>query len=104
MSFSGEESFFVSRTPDMEFLPSGGAEQFIAGPGSPNGTDYYKAFQAAGYNVIYNKTQLLEAGNDRKTLGIFSSKCCVSMCPKYCLFMPFQLAICECSEIHEIVS
>lgn len=52
---------------------SGGAEQFIAGRGSPNGTDYYKAFQAKGYKVVYNKQQLLSAGNNDKTLGIFSS-------------------------------
>jgi alkaline phosphatase len=53
---------------------SGGAEQFIAGAGSPNGTDYFKAFQAAGYDIVYNKTELLAAGDDKKTLGIFSSK------------------------------
>lgn len=52
---------------------SGGAEQFIAGPGSPNGTDYYKAFAEQGYKVVYNKTDLLAAGNREKTLGIFSS-------------------------------
>ncbi|KAF8149998.1 alkaline-phosphatase-like protein [Crassisporium funariophilum] len=55
--------------PDVLF--GGGAEQFIAGKGSPNGTDYYKAFQAKGYNVVYNNTQLQAAGNKDKTLGIF---------------------------------
>ncbi len=29
-----------------------------AGSGSPNGTDYFKAFQSAGYQVIYNNTEL----------------------------------------------
>jgi alkaline phosphatase len=52
----------------------GGAEQFIAGPGSPNGTDFYKAFQDKGYNVVYNNTGLQAVGNDKKTLGIFSSE------------------------------
>ncbi|KAF9477918.1 alkaline phosphatase-like protein [Pholiota conissans] len=56
--------------PDVIF--GGGAEQFIAGPGSPGGVDYYKAFQAQGYNVVNSKTQLLAAGNKAKTLGIFS--------------------------------
>lgn len=52
---------------------SGGAENFIAGPASFNGTDMYKAFQAKGFNVVHSKTELLAAGNDKKTLGIFSS-------------------------------
>ena len=51
---------------------SGGAEQFIPGSGSPNGTDYYKAFQAKGYKVVYNNTELKATGNKDKTLGIFS--------------------------------
>lgn len=53
---------------------SGGAEQFIAGPGSFNGTDFYKAFQDKGYNVVYNNTGLQAVGNDKKTLGIFSGE------------------------------
>ncbi|KAF8071924.1 alkaline-phosphatase-like protein [Lyophyllum atratum] len=56
--------------PDVVF--GGGAENFIAGKSSPNGTDYYKAFQAKGYDVVYNNTQLQEVGNDKKLLGIFS--------------------------------
>lgn len=56
--------------PDVIF--GGGAEQFIAGKGSPNGTDFYKAFQAQGYNVIHNNTELQAAGTKDKTLGIFS--------------------------------
>lgn len=57
--------------PDVVF--GGGAEQFIAGPGSPNGTDFYKAFQDKGYNVVYNNTGLQAVGNDKKALGIFST-------------------------------
>ncbi|KAJ7590445.1 alkaline-phosphatase-like protein [Mycena floridula] len=56
--------------PDVIF--GGGAEQFIAGPGSPNGTDFYKAFQAEGYNVVHDNTALASTSNKKKTLGIFS--------------------------------
>ncbi|THV07362.1 alkaline phosphatase [Dendrothele bispora CBS 962.96] len=56
--------------PDVIF--GGGAEQFIAGPGSPNGSDFYEAFQAKGYNVVYNNTELQATDNNTKTLGIFS--------------------------------
>jgi alkaline phosphatase len=55
--------------PDVIF--GGGAEQFIAGKGSPNGTDYYKAFADKGYTVVNTATQLKAAGNKAKTLGIF---------------------------------
>ncbi|KJA26321.1 hypothetical protein HYPSUDRAFT_133133 [Hypholoma sublateritium FD-334 SS-4] len=58
--------------PDVLF--GGGAEQFIAGSGSPGGADYYKAFQAKGYTVVNNNTALQAAGTKAKTLGIFSSK------------------------------
>ncbi|KAG2018205.1 alkaline phosphatase [Coprinopsis cinerea AmutBmut pab1-1] len=51
----------------------GGAEQFIAGPGSPNGTDYYQAFADQGYQVVLNNTALKDADNKKKTLGIFST-------------------------------
>ncbi|TFK27531.1 alkaline phosphatase [Coprinopsis marcescibilis] len=51
----------------------GGAEQFIPGSGSPNGTDFYKAFESEGYQVIYNNTQLKTVDNNKKTLGIFST-------------------------------
>ncbi|KAK7050904.1 hypothetical protein VNI00_005016 [Paramarasmius palmivorus] len=56
--------------PDVVF--GGGAEHFIAGPKSFNGTDFYEAFQDQGYNVVYNKTDLESVGNDQKTLGIFT--------------------------------
>ncbi|KAG6909055.1 hypothetical protein DXG01_002207 [Tephrocybe rancida] len=56
--------------PDVVF--GGGAEQFIAGPGSPGGQDYYKAFANKGYNVVYSNTELQKVSNDKKVLGIFS--------------------------------
>ncbi|KAK0204878.1 alkaline-phosphatase-like protein [Desarmillaria ectypa] len=55
--------------PDVIF--GAGAEQFIPGDGSPNGTDFYKAFASEGYQVVYNNTELQTVGNDSKTLGIF---------------------------------
>jgi alkaline phosphatase len=55
--------------PDVLF--GGGAEQFIPGPGSYQGKDYYKEFSNAGYNVIWNNTALQKAVNSTKTLGIF---------------------------------
>ncbi|KAF9468034.1 alkaline phosphatase [Collybia nuda] len=57
--------------PDVVF--GGGAENFIAGPSSPNGTDFYAAYRAKGYNVVWNNTALQAVGNDKKVLGIFSS-------------------------------
>ena len=56
--------------PDVIF--GGGAEQFIAGSGSPGGTDFYKAFQARGYNVVYDKDGLQKTDEGVKTLGIFT--------------------------------
>ena len=64
---------YFSQHKSQDMRDSGGAEQFIAGSGSPNGTDYYKAFQAKGYKVVHDKKQMLSTGNDDKTLGIFSS-------------------------------
>ncbi|RXW18530.1 hypothetical protein EST38_g7321 [Candolleomyces aberdarensis] len=56
--------------PDVIF--GGGAEQFIPGSGSYNGSDFYKAFQQEGYQVVYSNTELKAVGNSKKTLGIFS--------------------------------
>ncbi|KAG5645932.1 hypothetical protein DXG03_004721 [Asterophora parasitica] len=56
--------------PDVVF--GGGAENFIAGPTSPGGADYYKAFKDKGYNVVYNNKDLQKVATDKKTLGIFS--------------------------------
>jgi alkaline phosphatase len=55
-----------------EVVCRGGAEQFIPGPGSWNGSNFYEAFSDKGYSVVYNKTEMLETSNDKKTLGIFS--------------------------------
>ncbi|KAF7291995.1 Alkaline phosphatase [Mycena indigotica] len=63
--------------PDVIF--GGGAEQFFPGSGSYNGTDMYKAYAAAGYQLVYNNTQLQSAKNNQKTLGIFST----SVLPKW---------------------
>lgn len=56
--------------PDVLF--GGGAEQFIPGAESYLGKDYYAEFAKKGYKVVQNKTSLLKAGIDSKTLGIFS--------------------------------
>ncbi|KAH6913374.1 alkaline phosphatase [Coprinopsis sp. MPI-PUGE-AT-0042] len=58
------------KQPDVIF--GGGAETFIPGSGSPNGTDFYKAFQNSGYQVAYNNTQLKTLNNNERALGIFS--------------------------------
>lgn len=50
----------------------GGAEQFIPGPGSPNGTNFYDAFAQNGHQVVYDKTHLLQADNTKPLLGVFS--------------------------------
>lgn len=56
--------------PDVLF--GGGAEQFVPGPASYLGQDYYAAFAKKGYQVVLNKTSLLATSNKSKTLGIFS--------------------------------
>lgn len=56
--------------PDVLF--GGGAEYFIPGEDSYNGTDFYKAFQEEGYQVVHDKTQLASADTAKKTLGIFT--------------------------------
>lgn len=63
--------------PDVLF--GGGAEQFYPNSRSYQGKDYYAAFEAEGYNVIYNGTQLASVSNSSKTLGIF----CVSNMAKW---------------------
>lgn len=56
--------------PDVFF--GGGAEQFIPGPGSWNGTDFYNAFADKGYNVVNTKSAMVKTSNKKKTLGVFS--------------------------------
>lgn len=50
---------------------TGGAEYF-KGPKALNGNDYYKDFKKAGYNLVFNKKELLsnKKKND-KLLGVF---------------------------------
>ena len=55
--------------PDAYF--GGGAEQWIAGSGSPGGKDFYAEFAKKGYSVSWNKTALQAAPIDQKALGIF---------------------------------
>lgn len=62
--------------PDVLF--GGGAENFCdpakgaSGGKTYQDLDYYKVFADAGYNVVYNKTQLDATPSDERTLGIFS--------------------------------
>lgn len=60
--------------PDMsiDVLMGGGAEQFIPGPGSPNGTNLYEAFAQKGYQVVYDNTTLYQADETKPLLGVFS--------------------------------
>jgi len=45
----------------------------LPGKSSWNGTDYYKAFQDRGYQLVQSASQLKAASNTQKTLGIFST-------------------------------
>lgn len=56
--------------PDVLF--GGGAEQWIAGSGSPGKQDYYEVFRNAGYQVVNDKDQLAAADANQRTLGLFS--------------------------------
>ncbi|KAF2093798.1 alkaline phosphatase [Rhizodiscina lignyota] len=59
--------------PDVLF--GGGAENFFnssLGGVSYMDKDYYAEFSNAGYQLVYNNTQLQGASNDEKALGIFS--------------------------------
>lgn len=56
--------------PDVVF--GGGAEQFLPGPVSYQGKDYYQQYANAGYSVSLNKTSMQAASNNTKALGIFS--------------------------------
>lgn len=68
--------------PLLTCLHSGGAQAFLPGPDSPNGTDFYQAFAKEGYNIIHNNTQLQGVDLEKKTLGIFSSESIVGSCPR----------------------
>lgn len=56
--------------PDVLF--GGGAENFLPGPGSYKGQDYYKLFDDNGYNVVLNNTALQATPSSEKTVGVFS--------------------------------
>ncbi|USW50029.1 Putative alkaline phosphatase, alkaline-phosphatase-like, core domain superfamily [Septoria linicola] len=59
--------------PDVLF--GGGAENFCSpelGGETYQDLDYYKVFADAGYNIVYNKTQLEATSSEERTLGIFS--------------------------------
>lgn len=59
--------------PDVLF--GGGAEQFFSpeiGGVTYQGKDYYEEFSKKGYQVIQNRTTLLNAPNDERALGIFT--------------------------------
>ena len=56
----------------VDVLFGGGAENFIAGDQSYLGKDYYQEFRNAGYNVVFNKTDMENTDNKEKTLGIFT--------------------------------
>ncbi|KAF2279530.1 alkaline phosphatase-like protein [Westerdykella ornata] len=56
-------------------LFGGGAEQFYSpklGGKTYQDKDYYEEFAKKGYQVLWNKTALASAPNDKKTLGIFT--------------------------------
>lgn len=57
--------------PDVLF--GAGAENFLPGPGSYKGQDYFKLFAQKGYSVSYNNTALAAASNTSKALGVFST-------------------------------
>lgn len=71
-------------------LYSGGAQAFLPGPDSPNGTDFYQAFAKEGYNIIHNNTQLQGVDIEKKTLGIFSSESMFSLRPE----LQFRVLMC----------
>lgn len=59
--------------PDVLF--GGGAEQFFPpskGGVTYQGKDYYAEFAKKGYQVLQNRTALLAAPSDKRSLGIFS--------------------------------
>ncbi|KAL2266469.1 hypothetical protein VTJ83DRAFT_5821 [Remersonia thermophila] len=70
-ALNGVRNYSWTKTggPDVYF--GGGAEQFIPGPGSFQGKDYYQEFANQGYSVSWNRTALLSAPNNKKALGIF---------------------------------
>ncbi|CAP73496.1 uncharacterized protein PODANS_2_8640 [Podospora anserina S mat+] len=70
-TLNGVQNYSWTKTDGPDAYFGGGADQFIAGPGSYQGKDYYAEFAKKGYSVSLNKTSLLSAPNDKKALGIF---------------------------------
>ena len=56
--------------PDVLF--GGGAENFLPGPTSYKGQDYYDLFAKKGYKLVLNNTALSATPSSEKTLGVFS--------------------------------
>lgn len=54
-----------------EVLFGGGAEQWLPGPGSPGGRNYYDDWTNAGYQLVHDKDSLASADPSQRTLGLF---------------------------------
>lgn len=57
-------------------VTGGGAEGFCSpdvGGDTYMDRDYYEVFEKAGYKLVFNNTELQAAGDDQRTLGIFST-------------------------------
>lgn len=70
-ALNGVQNYSWTRTDGPDAYFGGGAEQFLPGPGSHEGKDYYAEFAKKGYTVSWNRTSLLAAPNHEKALGIF---------------------------------
>jgi alkaline phosphatase len=72
---NGIQNYTWTKAP-IDVLFGGGGEQFY--PSALGGVtyqdkDYYKEFAAQGYQIVQNRTALLAASPEEKTLGIFST-------------------------------
>jgi len=72
MYLNGLRNYSWPKNGGAEVIFGGGAEQFIPGTGSLGGKDYYKEFQNAGYQVVYDNAGLSGLNSNEKALGIFS--------------------------------
>ena len=78
MYLNGLKNYSWTPGGGADVIFGGGAEQFIPGSGSLGGKDYYKEFQNAGYNVVYDNAGLSKLDTKKKALGIFSKSNMVS--------------------------
>ncbi|KAL6151028.1 hypothetical protein ACJQWK_10505 [Exserohilum turcicum] len=72
---NGLQNYTWTKTP-IDVIFGGGAEQFYPpelGGKTYQNRNYYDEFAAQGYQIIQNRTALLAAPSDKKTLGIFST-------------------------------